>query len=148
MSLGACSSLHWRYVFSAFQCVCGNAGEGVGGALGGYWVSLIKAKSLVSAEECAGHETAYIHWHWRVMCAHLEQRSSRVINKEAFTQNGALLWLTADCMVLMPWLLCFLALKARGLFVSFLSFMNKGGLNVHRKIKLRLEMKLISLDSE
>lgn len=29
--------------------------------MGGSWVSLIKATSLVSAEECAGHETAYSH---------------------------------------------------------------------------------------
>lgn len=41
----------------------------------------------------------------------------------------------------------FLAMKARGLFVSFVPFMNTG-LNVHRKINLRLEMKQICLDPE
>lgn len=50
-------------------------------------------------------------------------------------------------MILMPWLLWFLVMKARGLFFIFLPFMKKG-LNLHRKMKLKLEMKLISLDPE
>lgn len=43
-----------------FQCVCGETREGLGGAVGGHWVSLIKAVSLVSAQECADHKTACV----------------------------------------------------------------------------------------
>lgn len=42
------------------QCGCGEAREGLGGAVGGHWVSLIKAVGLVSAEECAGHKSACV----------------------------------------------------------------------------------------
>lgn len=58
--LEPCSSLLCEIGLHCFSSVCGRAREGLGGAVGAYWVSLIKAVSVVSAKECADHETAYV----------------------------------------------------------------------------------------